>query len=132
MLGLNYNVEEEITVKNKYLLLNACFEELGHCVPNSDLFKINNIAKIIEFYKTPVKTITPYEELKKQNLPPNLHVQQDYVRFTEDTSDYFKGITAFPKSSTIVTSLKYKSKYKGYKADPINNAPFDKEGHYKG
>lgn len=36
---------------------------------------------LIEFYKTPVDTTTPLDALKKMDLPKNLHVQQDYVRF---------------------------------------------------
>lgn len=47
-------------------------------------------------------------------LPPNLHITYDYTRFHPDTDTKFGGVTAFPKSSTIVTSLKLKKKYKGH------------------
>lgn len=33
-----------------------------------------------------------------------------------DTDTKFGGVTAFPESSTLVTGLKYKDKYKGFKA----------------
>lgn len=36
---------------------------------------------LVEFYKTPVDTNTPFQALKKMDLPKNLHVQKDYVRF---------------------------------------------------
>lgn len=31
-----------------------------------------------------------------------------------DTDTMFDGVTAFPRSSTIVSGLKYKGKYKGH------------------
>lgn len=34
--------------------------------------------------------------------------------FLSDTDTKFNGITAFPESSTIVTGLRYKDKYKGH------------------
>ena len=51
---------------------------------------------------------TPYDALKKMDLPPNLHVMYDYQRFNPDSDTKFKGISAFPRSSTIVTGLKAK------------------------
>lgn len=37
--------------------------------------------------------------------------------FLTDTDTLFNGKTAFPKSSTLVTSIKYKKKYPGHKQD---------------
>jgi large subunit ribosomal protein L50 len=37
--------------------------------------------------------------------------------FVSETDTMFGGISAFPGSSTIVTGLKYKKKYKGYDAE---------------
>lgn len=36
---------------------------------------------VIGFYLTPVVTTTPLDDMKTMKLPPNLHVQHDYVRF---------------------------------------------------
>jgi hypothetical protein len=38
---------------------------------------------VVRFYVTPIKTTTPYDELvrQKDDLPPNLHVQKEPVRF---------------------------------------------------
>lgn len=33
------------------------------------------------FYETPVNVLTPFDALKRMELPKNLHVQEDYVRF---------------------------------------------------
>lgn len=46
-------------------------------------------------------------------LPENLHIQNGYKRFVPEEDTMFKGQTAFPKSSTLVTGLKYRGKYSG-------------------
>jgi len=68
-----------------------------------------------------VKTRSPFDELVKQqdDLPPNLHIQKEPVRFHPDTDTHFGGLTAFPKSSTIITGLRSKKKYKGFEAKRI-------------
>lgn len=71
---------------------------------------------VIKFYETPVDTRVPLDALKTIDLPENLHIEYEYHRFHPDTDTMFKGQTAFPKSSTIVTGLKYKGRYRGYKA----------------
>lgn len=118
-------------LNERYQVFNACYEEFQHGIPNSLLFSIETVEDVKKFYATPVSTITPYDNLKNIELPPNLHVQYDYHRFhpgegvahiilivtnlfVSDTDTKFKGVTAFPKSSTIVTGLKYKDKYKGH------------------
>lgn len=58
----------------------------------------------------------PYDALKNIDLPENLHIQYDYVRFHPDTDTKFNGQSAFPRSSTLVTGLKYRGKYQGHEA----------------
>ncbi len=38
---------------------------------------------VVDFYTTEIKTTTPFEKLVKDqdNLPPNLHVQKNPIRF---------------------------------------------------
>ncbi|EFN86349.1 uncharacterized protein LOC105181554 [Harpegnathos saltator] len=104
----------------RFKLLVACEEEFQHCVPSSLLHTIENIGDLKQFYRTPVDSATPYEALANMQLPENLHVQQEYHRFHPDTDTLFNGKTAFPKSSTIVTGLKYKKKYPGhYQGNPF-------------
>ncbi|KAK6638175.1 hypothetical protein RUM44_008603 [Polyplax serrata] len=134
VLGTNYQNEDHLKHNDKFALLNECFKEFNHCVPNSLLHTVTGVADIINFYETPVNTNVPYDELVKQDLPPNLNIQHDYIRFNPETDTLFKGISAFPQSSTIVTGLKTKKKYKGYKADPPENyggtADFEKQNPY--
>lgn len=107
---------EELDIK--YTVLNACYEETGYCVPNSTLHAIESVDDLTNFYKTPVDNHTPFEALKKMDLPKNMHIQKDYVRFHPDKDQLFNGKTAFPKSSTIVTGLKTRKKYEGHTVKP--------------
>ncbi|KAF2895187.1 hypothetical protein ILUMI_10987 [Ignelater luminosus] len=101
-------------INKRFAVFNACYKEFQHCIPNSLLHTIETVDDVVKFYSTPVSTITPYENLKNIKLPANVHVQYDYHRFHPDTDSKFGGITAFPRSSTIVSGLKYKGKYKGH------------------
>lgn len=107
--------QKPLTKETKFSLLNACFKEFDHSVPNSMLHTMTTPMEVLDFYTTPVSTTTPFDELKTKELPPNLHIQYDYVRFNPETDTMFDGITAYPESSTLVTGLKYKDKYKGHK-----------------
>ncbi|XP_071446898.1 large ribosomal subunit protein mL50 [Hetaerina americana] len=112
-LGKNSRINNS---QEKFDILAECHRAFKHSVPNSLLHTIVTFGDIAEFYQSPVTTTTPLDEMKVMTLPPNLHIQHDYVRFHPDTDVMFGGVSAFPKSSTIVTGLKYKKKYKGYKA----------------
>ncbi|KAF4514019.1 UNVERIFIED_CONTAM: hypothetical protein B566_EDAN018664 [Ephemera danica] len=100
----------------RFQLLKTCFKEFQHSIPNSMLYAIETIGDVLEFYTTPIDTRTPLEAMKTMDLPPNLHVLHEYHRFHPDTDTMFGGISAFPKSSTIVTGLRYKDKYPGHVA----------------
>ncbi|XP_059483788.1 uncharacterized protein LOC132201566 [Neocloeon triangulifer] len=101
-------------VGNKYKFLSLCWKEFDHQVPNSMLAPMDTIQDICDYYQTEVKTTTPLDALKEMDLPQNLTVQYEYHRFHPETDTMFGGVSAFPGSSTIVTGLKYKKKYKGY------------------
>ncbi|CAB3221332.1 unnamed protein product [Arctia plantaginis] len=103
-------------LEKKYAVLKACFEETGYDVPNSRLHSIESVDDLQDFYSTPVDKATPFEALKRMDLPKNLHVQPDVVRFHPEKDTKFGGLSAFPKSSTIVSGLKTKKKYEGYEA----------------
>ncbi|XP_043676079.1 39S ribosomal protein L50, mitochondrial [Vespula pensylvanica] len=102
---------------SRFKIFAACAEEFKHSVPNSLLCIIETVGDLKEFYHTPVDTATPLETLRRMQLPKNLHVQYEYHRFHPDTDTMFGGKTAFPLSSTLVTGLKYKKKYKGFKLE---------------
>jgi len=102
----------------KYDILTTAAKEFQHSVPNSMLPAIRTIGAATRFYETPISTSTPFDMLVRlqDQLPPNLYIQKEPIRFTEDTMHAFDGISAFPKDSNIVTGLRAKLKYKAYKA----------------
>lgn len=129
-------ISYELDKTEKFRFLKKCEEIVDHKVPNSLLYTVKTLGKYIhctwhclvyiyksilffvgdvyEFYETPVDTVVPYEALQQQELPPNLHIISNYQRFHPDTDLMFEGVTAFPRSSNLVTGLKTKKKYTGF------------------
>uniref|UniRef100_A0A182V3N1 Large ribosomal subunit protein mL50 n=1 Tax=Anopheles merus TaxID=30066 RepID=A0A182V3N1_ANOME len=103
-------------MEKKFTFLSACGKALGHWVPNSMLHEVQTVEDATIFYQTPIDTRLPLDAIRSVELPENLHIQQDYVRFHPETDTMFGGKSAFPKSSTVVTGLKYKQKYRGHEA----------------
>ncbi|CAI9721143.1 ribosomal L50, mitochondrial [Octopus vulgaris] len=98
----------------KFKFLCKCIEEFEHDIPNSELNFITDITKAMEFFQTEIRDTSSYEDISKLDLPRNLHIQMEPVRFHPDTDTMFGGRTAFPDRPTVVTSIKYKHKYKGH------------------
>lgn len=115
ILGTTDGQTRIVDFKKRFELFYACESKLQHKIPNSLLYRIETVEDVTKFYETPVDTITPFDNLKNSDLPKNLHVQYEYERFHPDTDTKFGGVTAFPGSSTIITGLKYKEKYKGHR-----------------
>jgi len=102
----------------KYDFLCRAGQQFQHWVPNSLLYHVVTIRDAAKFYNTSVSINTPYDDLQRiSNLPSNLHIQKEAVRFDPETDTMFGGISAFPRSSTIVTGLRAKKKYKTIHAD---------------
>lgn len=113
-LSLNSQIKEPLI---QFKILEACSESFQHSVPNSQLHKMNSVGDILEFYQTPVDTLTPLEHLKASDLPPNLAIQLEAKKFDPEEKDAFHGgISAFPQSPTFVTSVYSKKKYKPVEA----------------
>ncbi|XP_075160887.1 mitochondrial ribosomal protein L50 isoform X1 [Haematobia irritans] len=104
------------SLEEKFKMLEACFTEFKHSVPNSVIYELKTVGDVINFYETSINTTVPLDALKEMDLPENLHIQYDYVRFNSETDTKFNGQTAFPKSSTLVTGLRYREKYAGNEA----------------
>jgi len=122
-----------ISGETKAQLLAALAEEFkGHRVPNSLLHTMTSVDKVLSFYSTPVSDQSPYDKLEagvqRGDLPQNLHVQIEPLRFdpTTSTSDLGK-ISAFPRHSTILVSPESRKKWKPFKAkrSPYKNSEND-------
>lgn len=107
--------ETAITDGNsKFKFLTQCAKATGYDIHNSQLHKMRTAGDVLAFYETPVSTQSTYESMHLQDMPPNLHIQLDPVRFHPETDTKFNGVSAFPRTSTIVTNLKYRKLYKSH------------------
>ncbi|KAA0202092.1 hypothetical protein HAZT_HAZT008482 [Hyalella azteca] len=102
----------------KFSVLKRCSKEFNHTVPNSYLHSITNIDALVAFYSAPVDARVPLDRMRDIDLPKNLHVIYNYTRFHPETDTKFGGVTAFPGSSTLVTGLKTRKKYQGFRDEP--------------
>ena len=104
-------------------LLNAISQELdGHFVPNSMLHEMVSLDKVLHFYSVEINKESSYDTLesmsKKGELPPNLFIQLDPVRFDPDAAEEageeqdVARITAYPRSSTIIVNPENRKKYR--------------------
>lgn len=127
-------LDEKLGGKVKAELLNAIGETLDHYIPNSMLHEMNSLDKVLHFYSVKITKESSYDRLeamsKKGQLPPNLHIQLEPVRFDPkaaeeagEEQDVAK-ITAFPRSSTIIVNPENRKKYKDViaKHQPWQNA----------
>ncbi|XP_010217655.1 PREDICTED: 39S ribosomal protein L50, mitochondrial [Tinamus guttatus] len=58
----------------KFLLLDQLASDLGHTVPNSQLHLMCSAEDVLNFYSTPVKDVSKFDELSAAELPPNLKI----------------------------------------------------------
>ncbi|CAF0811485.1 unnamed protein product [Adineta ricciae] len=100
---------------NKYNLLTRCMKECSHTMSNMSLNDIKTLEDVYQYFATPVSDANALENLQQSpDLPANVHIQLDAVRFTSETSGFFNGLDAFPQRSTKVVDLWYKKKYPSY------------------
>ncbi len=114
--------EIKIEGVEKAALLSEIADAMGgHRVPNSMLHTMTTLDKVFSFYSTPVDMMTPYERIEAGvrfgDMPQNLHVQLEPHRFDpEGGSSRLDRVTAFPRSSTILSTPEAKKRWKEVKA----------------
>jgi hypothetical protein len=100
---------------NKYNLLTRCMKECSHTISNMSLNDMKTLEDVYQYFSTPVKDTNVLEDIQQSNeLPANVHIQLDAVRYTPETNSFFNELDAFPKRSTKVVDLWYKKKYAAY------------------
>lgn len=105
------------SLDQKSRILLAVEKQLNRAVPNSLLNEIRGASDLLEFYRKPVRNVTSYEELaRSENKPKNLHVIEQPIQFHPEKDKYFDGVTAFPKSSTIMVHPRNRRIYGGFRA----------------
>lgn len=95
-------------------------QEFNHVIPSSFLHELEDIKAVKEYFLQDVesedKLVAMLEEHSRSpNLPPNLVIQVDPIRYHPDDKSLFS-TTSFPGRSTIVSGLDTSKKYPSYKA----------------
>ncbi|XP_055862489.1 39S ribosomal protein L50, mitochondrial-like [Biomphalaria glabrata] len=116
-VDMSYQLNDRLI---KFKLLTKLMEEFDHIIPNTELCDLNTLANVVSYFDTPVRDTTSFDDLARQKLPKNLHIQLEPLRFDPETDTFFDGKTAFPNRPTIVSSLKYSKKYKGHSGESRN------------
>lgn len=97
-------------------LLSKLIREFGHDVPGVLMTEMMCVGDAVRYFETEVRATSAYEDLaSRRDLPPNLSIQLDPIRFDPETDTMFGGRTAFPGRDTIVMSLKHRRKYSDIK-----------------
>ena len=91
---------------------------------------MKTVRDAVQYFSTDVRQTHALEDLSKLNLPPNLHIQMEPIRFDPETDTLFGGRTAFPGRDTYVTSIKYRRKYKQFIKNTTEKPGF--VDHYEG
>jgi len=71
------------------------------------------VENVRTFYMTPVRGKNNFDLMvqNSSNLPRNLHVIAEPLRFNPQTDTFFDGVNAFPGSRLEFVKLKAKKKY---------------------
>ncbi|KAH9420128.1 hypothetical protein DERP_001963 [Dermatophagoides pteronyssinus] len=100
-------------LNEKFNFLTKCQERFDHEVTNSELYRMDTIDDVRNYYMTPVRGRSKYNvwAYEKSTLPPNLNLIPEPLRFNPKTDTFFDGINAFPGQSPQVVGLRAKKKY---------------------
>ncbi|OTF79152.1 Mitochondrial 50S ribosomal L50-like protein [Euroglyphus maynei] len=89
------------------------FSNLNEKFNNSELYRMNTVDDVKEYYMTPVRGLSKYNvwAYEKSTLPPNLNIIPEPIRFNPKTDTFFDGVNAFPGQTPQVIGLRAKKKY---------------------
>lgn len=80
---------------------------------------MTTVADLMEFYRLPVRGVNTLDSLALQErnnqLPRNLHVLNDYIRYNPNNDAFFGGKDAFPKMPSTVRGIRATRKYDNFK-----------------
>ncbi|XP_060074384.1 large ribosomal subunit protein mL50-like [Ylistrum balloti] len=98
---------------NKYKFLTKTIKEFDHNIPNMVLTHLDKVEDVVDHFSTEVRGTSALEDISKLDLPQNLHMNLDYIRFNSKEDTLFDGKTAYPERPTIIHSIKHRRQYKG-------------------
>ena len=105
-------------------VLSRLIQEFNHDIPNFKMSRMSTVDDAVQHFQTEIHETTAFEDLSRVDLPPNLHIQWEPVRFNPETDKMFGGRTAYPGQDNVVTSIKFRRKYETIKTTK------EKPGYY--
>lgn len=112
--GKTANVEDinlDEDRRKKFTVLTKMMKEFDHFIPNTELHDMKTVDQAVEFFRREVRDTTCLEDLKKVDLPKNLHINTEYLRYDRENNPLWPGKDAFPGQQTRVFSSKFARKY---------------------
>ena len=95
-----------------FQFLTKAIKQFDHDIPSFDLHLMSKVEDTIKYFQTEVRDTTTLEDLSKLNLPKNLHMNLEPIRHDPDSD--VDGKSVLPGEKTLIPSIKYRRKYKGY------------------
>ena len=86
-------------------------KEFDHFIPNTELHDMKTIEQAVGFFQREVRDTTCLEDLSNVDLPKNLHINTDYIRYDRENNPLWPGKDAFPGKQTKAFSSKFTRKY---------------------
>ncbi|VDM32833.1 unnamed protein product [Hydatigera taeniaeformis] len=117
--------------QSKVKFLKACMQEFNHTIPSSFLHELEDLKGVKDYF---LKAVEPEDKLiamleehsRLSNLPQNLVIQVDPIRYNPDDKSFFS-TSPFPGRSTIVSGLDTSKKYPSHKASKSRRLWIDAE-----
>nr|CDS30898.1 mitochondrial ribosomal protein l50 [Hymenolepis microstoma] len=106
--------------QSKIKFLKACMKEFDHTIPSNILHEMEDLNSVKDYFHQEIKPEDKLdamveENARKSNLPPNLVIQIEPIRFDPNDKSFFSK-TAFPGRSTVMSGIEESKKYPSYKA----------------
>ncbi|VUZ51540.1 unnamed protein product [Hymenolepis diminuta] len=101
--------------QSKVRVLKACMQEFNHTIPSNVLHEIEDLNSLKDYFHQEVEpedklAAMAEENAKQSNLPPNLVLQVEPIRFDPNDKSFFPK-TAFPGRSTVMSGIEESKKY---------------------
>lgn len=114
---LQMRLDENKTLKLS--VIQKCVKEFGHDLPSHDLLNIRTLKHVVDYFETPVIGVNPYTALLRQDdqLPPNLFLIPEPIRYDRETDVRFGGHSAYPGLVNTVPGIRAAEKYPALNQD---------------
>lgn len=105
------NIDLDEDRRKKFTVLTKMMKEFDHFIPNTELHDMKSIDQAVNFFRKEVRDTTCLEDLTKLDLPKNLHINTEYLRYDRENNPMWPGKDAFPGKQSRAFSAKFARKY---------------------